>query len=78
MPRPSDLFKRTGTGGPPPAPSQPANTFSLSDPAGVPSSGNVGDPDHVTGHRPDRIGQAGSKSGKAQGGAGGSGARPKV
>ncbi|MBL8964947.1 MAG: hypothetical protein JNK70_12870 [Phycisphaerae bacterium] len=78
MPRPSDLFKRTGTGGPSPI-QPPLSPFNLSEPSGTMPTGQVGDPDHVTGHRPDKANPGGGgKSGRAQGGAGGSGARPKV
>lgn len=76
MPRPSDLFKNTGTGGPKPAPQK--NTFNLT-PEEAPPAGSQGDPDHVTGTRPNKGGPTNIVAGgKAQGGAGGPSGRPKV
>ncbi|GMV27255.1 MAG: hypothetical protein AMXMBFR58_32860 [Phycisphaerae bacterium] len=73
MPRPSDLFKNTGTGGPSPASKK---TLNLNNPVTGPE-GKPNDPDHITAQKPDK-GHTLHAPQRAQGGAGASGARPKV
>lgn len=73
MPRPSDLFRNTGTGGPSQA---PKNTLNLNASADKPQAGQ-NDPDHVTAQKPN-MGHNLHSSGKAQGGSGGASTRPKV
>ncbi|MCC6426728.1 MAG: hypothetical protein IT435_07890 [Phycisphaerales bacterium] len=72
MPRPSDLFKNTGTGNA--APTPPKSTINLNAP---PADAKKSDQDSIAAHKPDK-GHTLHAPAKAQGGAGGSSARPKV
>ncbi len=73
MAKPSDLFKRTGTGAPPPPPAQSKNAINLS--ATAPAKAAEGE--SIAAKKPDK-GHNIHAPARAQGGAGGSSARPKV
>lgn len=75
MARPSDLLKNTGSSGATPA-SQPPAGHSIIKPAAAANTA-AGDANNITARKPDK-GHNLHRGGKAQGGGGGSSARPKV